>query len=118
MAVHHSKAGPLLRISNDQYVPGLRDLVSRIHDTSDAKVVPQIIHFLKISKSGWRQTVDMLSPDEIDRIVEDFGDAVVRARAAGFDGADVHSGPAYTLASFLSRVNPRKDEYGGETLEG
>ena len=118
MAVHHSKAGPLLRISNDQYVPGLRDLVSRIHDTSDAKVVPQIIHFLKISKSGWRQTVDMLSPDEIDRIVEDFGDAVVRARAAGFDGAELHSAHAYTLASFLSRANPRKDDYGGDTLEG
>ena len=61
MAVHQSKSGPLLRISDDQYVPGLSDLVRRIHDTSDSKVVPQIIHFLKVAKSGWRQTVDMLS---------------------------------------------------------
>ena len=80
MAVHQSKSGPLLRISDDQYVPGLSDLVRRIHDTSDSKVVPQIIHFLKVAKSGWRQTVDMLSLDEIDRIVEEFGDAVARAR--------------------------------------
>src|SRR5664279_120306 len=98
MAVHQSKSGPLLRISDDQYVPGLIDLVRRIHDTSDSKVVPQIIHFLKVAKSGWRQTVDMLSMAEIDRIVEEFGDAVARARSAGFDGAELHSAHAYTLA--------------------
>jgi 2,4-dienoyl-CoA reductase-like NADH-dependent reductase (Old Yellow Enzyme family) len=117
MAVHHAKSGPLLRISDDAYVPGLADLVRRIHDTSDSKVVPQIIHFLKVAKSGWRQTVDMLSLADIDQIVEEFGDAVARAREAGFDGAELHSAHAYTLASFVSRVNPRRDEYGG-TLEG
>ncbi len=117
MAVHHAKAGPLLRISDNAFIPGLADLVRRIHDTSDSKVVPQIIHFLKISKSGWRQTVDMLSIEDIDRIVEEFGDAVARAREAGFDGAELHSAHAYTLSSFMSRTNPRKDEYGGHTLE-
>jgi 2,4-dienoyl-CoA reductase-like NADH-dependent reductase (Old Yellow Enzyme family) len=118
MAVHHAKSGPLLRISDDRFVPGLADLAQRVHDTSDSKVVPQIIHFMKVAKSGWRQTVDMLSSSEIDRIVEEFGDAVARAREAKFDGAELHSAHAYTLASFLSRANPRKDEYGGDTLEG
>src|ERR1700690_866647 len=118
MAVHAAKSGPLLRISDDQFVPGLSDLVRRIHDASDSKVVPQIIHFMKVAKSGWRQTIDMLSVPEIDRIVEEFGDAVVRARAAGFDGAELHSAHAYTLSSFLSRANPRSDEYGGDSLEG
>ncbi len=118
MAVHHAKSGPLLRISDDQFVPGLADLVRRIHDTSNSKVVPQIIHFMKVAKSGWRQTIDMLSLAEIDRIVEEFGNAVARARAAGFDGAELHSAHAYTLASFLSRANPRTDDYGGDTLEG
>jgi dimethylglycine catabolism A len=118
MAVHHAKSGPLLRISDDQFVPGLSELVRRIHDTSDSKVVPQIIHFMKVAKSGWRQTIDMLSPADIDQIVEEFGDAVARARSAGFDGAELHSAHAYTLASFLSRVNPRTDDYGGDTLEG
>jgi len=117
MAVHHAKSGPLLRISDDAFVPGLADLVRRIHDTSDSKVVPQIIHFLKVAKSGWRQTVDTLSLADIDQIVEEFGDAAARAREAGFDGAELHSAHAYTLASFVSRVNPRRDEYGG-TLEG
>jgi 2,4-dienoyl-CoA reductase-like NADH-dependent reductase (Old Yellow Enzyme family) len=118
MAVHAAKSGPLLRINDDKFVLGLTNLVRRIHDASDSKIVPQIIHFMKVAKSGWRQTIDMLSLAEIDRIVEEFGDAVARARAAGFDGAELHSAHAYTLASFLSRANPRLDDYGGDTLEG
>lgn len=117
MAVHHSKSGPLLRISDDRFVPGLAELTRRVHDASDSKVVPQIIHFMKVAKSGWRQTIDSLSAGDIDLVVEQFGDAVRRAREAGFDGAELHSAHAYTLASFLSRRNPRRDEYGG-TLEG
>src|SRR3989338_6888548 len=83
MAIHHAKSGPLLRISDDKYVPRLADMVRRIHDTSDSKVVPQIIHFMKVARSGWRQTVDTLAPQEIDAIVEQFGDAVLRAREGG-----------------------------------
>ena len=118
MAVHKVKSGPLLRISDDSYLPGLRELARRVHETSDSKIVPQIIHFLKVARTGWRQTVDMVSSEEIEQIVEQFGDAVARAREAGFDGAELHSAHAYTLSSFLSRTNPRGDEYGGQTLEG
>jgi dimethylglycine catabolism A len=118
MAIHQVKSGPLLRISDDKYIPGLRELASRVHGTSGSRIVPQIIHFLKVARSGWRQTADMLSLQEIDQIVEQFGDAVRRAREAGFDGAELHSAHAYTLSSFLSRTNPRTDEYGGQTLEG
>ena len=118
MAIHEAKSGPLLRISDDKYVPGLAEMVKRIHGTSDSRVVPQIIHFMKVARSGWRQTVDTLAPLEIDAIVEQFGDAVRRARMAGFDGAELHSAHAYTLASFISRANPRTGEYGGDSLEG
>lgn len=113
MAVHSAKSGPLLRISSDEFAPGLSDLARRVHDAGPAKVVPQIIHFLKISRSGWRQTVDMLSLDELDAIVEAYATAAVRARSCGFDGVELHMAHAYTLSSFLSRLNPRKDDYGG-----
>jgi 2,4-dienoyl-CoA reductase-like NADH-dependent reductase (Old Yellow Enzyme family) len=46
-----------------------------------------------------------------------FADAAARARAAGFDGVELHYAHAYTMASFLSRTNTRADGYGG-TLEG
>jgi len=113
MAVHSAKSGPLLRISSDEFVPGLRDLVKQCHDAGPSKIVPQIIHFLKIARSGWRQTVDMLSLGEIDAIVDAYGDAAQRAREAGFDGVELHMAHAYTLSSFLSRRNPRRDAYGG-----
>jgi 2,4-dienoyl-CoA reductase-like NADH-dependent reductase (Old Yellow Enzyme family) len=116
MAVHQSKSGPLLRICSDEFKPGLTDLAEQCHDVSPSRVVPQIIHFLKISRSGWRQTVDMLSPKDIDDIVEAYGAAAVRARECGFDGVELHMAHAYTLSSFLSRLNPRRDAYGG-TLE-
>jgi len=47
--IHETKSGPLLRISNDTCIPGLRDLVAELHDTGPAKVALQIIHFLKIA---------------------------------------------------------------------
>ena len=118
MAVHSAKSGPLLRISEDKFIPGHAELVRRVHDTSDSKIVPQIIHFMKIARSGWRQTLDMLSVEDIDLIIEQFGDAAARAREAGYDGIELHSAHAYTLSSFLSRLNPRRDEYTGLTLEG
>ncbi|HEY1695952.1 MAG TPA: NADH:flavin oxidoreductase [Polyangiaceae bacterium] len=116
MAVHQSKSGPLLRIGSDEFVPGLSDLARRCHDAGPGRVVPQIIHFLKISRSGWRQTVDMLSAADLDAIVDAYGEAAVRARTCGFDGVELHMAHAYTLSSFLSRLNPRRDAYGG-TLE-
>ncbi len=42
-----------------------------------------------------------------------FAAAARRARAAGFDGVELHFAHAYTMASFLSRSNTRVDGYGG-----
>jgi hypothetical protein len=42
-------SGPLLRLSHDRYVPGLRDLVKDMKAAGNALVVPQIIDFLKIA---------------------------------------------------------------------
>lgn len=113
MAVHTSRSGPLLRISSDEFKPGLTELAKRCKDVSPSKVVPQIIHFLKIARNGWRQTIDTLSLDDISAIRSAYVSAAVRARECGFDGVELHMAHAYTLSSFLSRLNPRRDAYGG-----
>jgi 2,4-dienoyl-CoA reductase-like NADH-dependent reductase (Old Yellow Enzyme family) len=42
-----------------------------------------------------------------------FAEAGRRAHEAGFDGIELHYAHAYTMASFLSRLNTRDDGYGG-----
>ena len=118
MAVHGAKSGPLLRISDDTFTPGHAELAHRVHDASNSKIVPQIIHFMKVARSGWRQTIDSLSLADMDRIVDEFAAAAARAREAGYDGVELHSAHAYTLSSFISKRNPRRDAYSGRTLEG
>jgi dimethylglycine catabolism A len=113
MAVHGSKSGPLLRINDDAFMPGLRDLAKAMHDIGPGCAVPQIIHFLKISRSGWRQKVEDLSISDIHAIRDAYAAAAVRAVACGFDGVELHMAHAYTLSSFLSRLNKRRDDYGG-----
>lgn len=117
-AIHSAKSGPLLRISEDRFIDGHREMVKRVHDAGPSKIVPQIIHFMKVARSGWRQTIDMLTPAEIDQIIDQFAAAAGRVREAGYDGVELHSAHAYTLSSFLSRHNKRRDEYDGRTLEG
>jgi len=117
MAVHTAKSGPLLRASSSEFVPGLRRLTDACRAVSPTRTAAQIIHFLKIARSGWRQKVTDLSLEEIDRIVEDYGEAAARVRDAGFDAVELHMAHAYTLSSFLSRYNTRHDEYGGRSLE-
>lgn len=55
-----------------------------------------------------------LSVAEIADVVEWFGQAARRVRAAGFDAVELHSAHGYLPAQFLSpRANKRTDDYGG-----
>lgn len=55
-----------------------------------------------------------LSADDIADIVADFGRAVSNARAAGFDGVEIHSANGYLIDQFLQdSSNRRTDDYGG-----
>ena len=51
---------------------------------------------------------------EVERLVEDFAGAALRAERAGFDGVELHGAHGYLLAQFLSAdINRREDRYGG-----
>jgi N-ethylmaleimide reductase len=60
------------------------------------------------------ETPRALETDEISAIVEDFRRGAERAKAAGFDGVELHAANGYLIDQFLqSRTNHRTDRYGG-----
>ena len=104
-----------LRVSDDQFIDELKGFVHGIRKVNpNVRVGLQLIHFLKLARSGWRQKVEDLKPEEIKVIPEQFGSGALRAKVAGFDFVEIHMAHFTTLASFLSLVNKRKDEYGGD----
>lgn len=104
-----------LRISDDQFIDELKGFLSDLRKANrEVKIGLQLIHFLKVARTGWRQKVEDLKPEEIQIIPEQFASAAARARTAGFDFVELHMAHFTTLASFLSLVNKRTDEYGGD----
>lgn len=60
------------------------------------------------------ETPRALETDEVSSIVEDYRRAAERAKAAGFDGVEIHSANGYLIDEFLqSKTNHRSDRYGG-----
>ena len=55
-----------------------------------------------------------LENEEIARVVEDYRKAAANAKAAGFDGVQLHGANGYLVDQFLrDSTNLREDEYGG-----
>jgi N-ethylmaleimide reductase len=51
---------------------------------------------------------------EIRATIEDYGRAASNAKAAGFDGVEIHAANGYLIDQFLrSKSNARTDSYGG-----
>ena len=117
-----------LGIYKDELVPGLKEMTSAVHENG-GKIMAQLAHagqFADTNVSGltaWAvsdsdglsgRDVKVLSHEDIQRMVESFAQAAVRAKDAGFDGIQIHSGHGYLLSQFLSPTyNKRSDDYGG-----
>jgi N-ethylmaleimide reductase len=55
-----------------------------------------------------------LTLDEIPRVLDDYRHAAGQAKAAGFDGIELHAANGYLIDQFLrDSVNRRDDHYGG-----
>jgi len=118
VAVTPSKSGDVCRINSDEYVPGLKELADLIHSETKTKLFVQLTHFLKLSRSGYRQKVEDLTYDDFKVIKSQFVAGALRAKQAGFDGVELHYAHAYTMASLLSRLSNKRTDMYGRTLEG
>ncbi len=60
------------------------------------------------------ETPRALETNEVPLVVEDYRRAALRAKAAGFDGVEIHGANGYLIDQFLeSKTNHRTDQYGG-----
>jgi len=55
-----------------------------------------------------------LSITEIEKIINDFANATLRAKQAGFNGVEIHGANGYLITQFIHcNNNQRQDDYGG-----
>ncbi|MEK1896362.1 MAG: alkene reductase [Rhizobium sp.] len=71
---------------------------------------------LVFTKDGWVPVSPnrALAIEEIGEIVEQFRQGAIRAKAAGFDGVEIHGANGYLIDQFIQDgSNRRTDHYGG-----
>lgn len=121
-----------LSVAEDRHVEQLRKLADVIHQNG-SKVVMQINHAgsnTTTEETGLpivapsavpnpskpnAQMPQELTTEQIQQIVQDFAQAAVRVKQAGFDGVEIHSAHGYLLNQFMSPLtNKREDAYGGD----
>ncbi|KAF2070347.1 hypothetical protein CYY_008334 [Polysphondylium violaceum] len=125
---------PLKRINNLIHSLGSKSGIQIGHAGRKASSTPVFLengraHLDKSHKDGWEvvgpspvafsaNVPHELTVDEIQKIVEDFRLAAIRALKAGFDFLEIHGAHGYLVNNFLSPVsNKRTDAYGGD-LQG
>lgn len=116
VAINPRRLPSQMRLSDDKFIPGVKELVSRIHSEARVNVAAQLYDWLKIARH-WKQDIHDMTPDEIDKVIEYHEKGAVRAIKTGFDAIEIHAAHGYTLASFLCLRNKRQDGYGG-TFKG
>ena len=126
-------------IDNDKYIPMLEKLSSAIKKHG-AQAAIQLSHagrragrvtlengYLEVTRGRIPVAPSMiahpfpgqvvpkeLKEEEIDEIIEKYGQAAKRAAEAGFDIISIHCAHMYLCGEFLSPwANKRKDKYGG-----
>ena len=123
----------------DAQVEGWKQVTDAVH-AKDGLIVAQLWHVGRVSHPDLLQGetpvsastvqqaghVSLLRPkreyvvpraleiSEIQTIVEQFKQAAIRAKAAGFDGVELHGANGYLIDQFLqTSTNQRTDSYGG-----
>lgn len=121
-----------MSIANDSDIDGLKRLTGLLHKNGST-VFAQISHAgaaadseitgkavlgaSAIKMPQFKEVPAAMTLQDIRKVINDFVNAAVRAKKAGFDGVEIHSAHGYLLNQFYSPLtNKRTDEYGIGTM--
>lgn len=115
-------------IHTDEIVPLLSKAVEAVHETG-GRIAAQINHSgfqtrpdavaepiapSAVSAPFIPRTPRAMTGEEIEMLIDAYGQAARRAKEAGFDAVQVHAAHGYLISEFLSPfANRRTDEWGG-----
>ena len=114
-------------MDKDEYIPEYKKLVDLVHKNG-ANIFMQLVHIGINTKTNAKtvyapsslpiqnqnRNSKEMTKEDIQRIENDFAEAALRAKKAGFDGIEIHGAHYYLISEFLSPLfNKRTDEYGG-----
>jgi 2,4-dienoyl-CoA reductase-like NADH-dependent reductase (Old Yellow Enzyme family) len=116
-------------IDSDEHILKYKELVNLVHE-NDSKIAMQIAHcgrqtsadMIKtqpLAPSSVKDNAFLVKPREmteqdIERIIEAFGEASRRVRESNFDAVQLHGAHGYLINEFLCPyTNRRKDKWGG-----
>lgn len=122
----------MMGIYSDDFISEYREFTDKIHSLG-ANIIMQIAYGGTMSNYNIGERIiftpsditneltktsgKVMTKEDIDKLVEDYGEAALRVKKSGFDGVEIHSAHGYLLSLFLSPYyNKRNDEYGG-TIE-
>lgn len=114
-------ARPRGLLINRRNLDGLKKLVDAFKNTGDSLLLFQITHAgCEAADPSRRVTVydhsngmRHLTGDELERIRDQFTEAVALSREAGADGVDIKACHGYLLCETLRPLNRRSDLFGG-----
>lgn len=137
LIVEHAYITPEGRLSPNQpgihsesMIPGLRRLVEAVHEKG-TPIVLQINHAggattrevcgvqplapsALVHPSRGQELPRAMSVQEVEDVIQAFGEAARRTAEAGFDAVEIHGAHGFLLSQFLSPLtNKREDDYGG-----
>ena len=114
----------VFRIDKDEYIPEFKKLVDLVHKNG-ANIFMQLVHIgmntkMKVDTvygpsslplQGLNKMSKEMTKEDILRIENDFAEAALRAKKAGFDGVEIHAAHFYLISEFLNPLsNKRTDE--------
>ncbi len=115
-----------LGIWDDTHIAGLTQLVDGMkaygaktaiqlaHAGRKATVDGEIFAPSAVAFSDAYKTPTEMTLEDIQKVIEAFKQAAIRASKAGFDALEIHGAHGYLISEFLSpAVNKRTDNYGG-----